>query len=178
MNVRQLKFLACGLLLTLPMLANAEIYKWRDKDGNMKYSDTPPPSNVQLQSVGGKKVVTGTGKEPLAPVTETAKMATPSTTTNKSANNKEGAGNDAKQDDVAKLRQKNTEIEKKNNEEKEKQAKLKDENCKAAKANNQAYAQGGRVYKMNDKGEREYMSDADLKAGVEKTQAEINQYCN
>ncbi|MFM9836020.1 MAG: DUF4124 domain-containing protein [Methylophilaceae bacterium] len=178
MKLRQLVFTATLLLLALPLLANAEVYKWRDKDGKVRYSDTPPPANVKLESVGGKKLATSTGKDPLAPVTETSKLATPAGTANRNAPNKEGASSDAKQDEAAKLRQKNAEIEKKNNEEKEKQAQIKAENCKAAKANNQAYAQGGRVYKVNEKGEREYMSDQDLKAGVEKTQAEINEYCN
>jgi Domain of unknown function (DUF4124) len=176
MKVRQLICMTCAVLLVLPILANAEIYKWKDKNGVVRYSDTPPPSNVKIESVGGKKLATSTGKEPLAPVTETAKMAAPANTTTKNAGNKgDKAGGD---DEAAKLRQKNAEVDKRNKEEKEKQAQLKEENCKAAKANHESYAQGGRVYKMNEKGEREYMSDADLKAGAEKTQNEINEYCN
>ena len=52
------------------------------------------------------------------------------------------------------------------------------ENCKAARSNYETYNQGGRVYKMNEKGEREYMGDNDLKQGKEQAQNEINGNCN
>ena len=172
MRVRQLVCVVCAALLAMPMLANAEVYKWKDKNGAVRYSDTPPPSNVKLEPMGRKNVTKPTGREALAPVP--AAVSTPaSPATVKAATGKEGG-----EDEAAKLRQKNAEVEKRNKEEKEKQAKLKEENCKAAKANHQSYAQGGRVYKMNEKGEREYMSDKDLKEGAEKTQNEIDEYCN
>ncbi|HLD10422.1 MAG TPA: DUF4124 domain-containing protein, partial [Methylophilaceae bacterium] len=30
--------------MALPIAGNAEVYKWKDKDGVTRYSDTPPPS--------------------------------------------------------------------------------------------------------------------------------------
>ena len=175
MKVRQILCVLCAALLALPLLANAEIYKWKDKDGSIRYSDTPPPSNIKQESITGKKALKPTGSAPLSPVSEAAKPATPAPTA-KDDMSKEGKG--SKEDEAAKLRQKNAEIEKKNKEEKEAQAKLKEENCKAAKANHETYVQGGRVYKMNEKGEREYMSDKDLKEGAQKTQSEVNEYCS
>ncbi len=41
----------------------------------------------------------------------------------------------------------------------------------------ETYTQGGRVYKMNEKGEREYLDDSAFKAGREKAQQEINENC-
>ena len=79
---------------------------------------------------------------------------------------------------AAKLRQKNAETDKNNKKEKEAQAKIKEENCKASKANLASYQQGGRVYKMNEKGEREYLDDDGLKAGAEKAQKEVSEYCS
>lgn len=175
MKVRQLIGLMCSIALVFPLLANAQIYKWKDKDGSIRYSDTPPPSNIKPQSIGGKKVADPTGKQPLSPVTDSAKAPA---SAKEAKDSKEAVGKESKEDEAAKLRQKNAEIEKKNKVEKESQAKLKAENCKAAKANHESFAQGGRVYKTNEKGEREYMSDKDLKEGAEKTQAEINEYCN
>lgn len=62
--------------------------------------------------------------------------------------------------------------------EKEAQAKIKAENCKFAKSNFETYVQGGRVIKVNEKGEREYLDDAALKKGADKSRAEVSKYCN
>jgi hypothetical protein len=29
----------------------AQVYKWRDKDGNLRFSDTPPPPGVEAEKV-------------------------------------------------------------------------------------------------------------------------------
>jgi hypothetical protein len=159
--------LVLTIFSSLPLVSQAEIYKWKDKDGTIRYTDTPPPSNIKQESIGGKKVIQPTGKDPLAPVA--SGQAEPSKAAPDKAN-KEAAD--------AKLRQRNAEIEKKNKQENETQAKIKAENCKAAKANFETYNQGGRVYKMNEKGEREYMDDKDLDAGKVQAQKDINQNCN
>jgi glutaredoxin len=41
-------FLVFIFLLPLSSLKSAEIYKWRDKDGNIIFSDTPPPPGVEV----------------------------------------------------------------------------------------------------------------------------------
>ncbi len=158
----------------LPMLASAEVYKWKDKDGSVRYSDTPPPSNVKQEAIHGKKSSKATNQAPLSPVESTQPVVAKDEMKGKeSAGKSEGA-----EDAAAKLRQKNAEAEKRNKQEKESQAKLKDENCKAAKSNLASYTQGGRVYKMNEKGEREYLDDAGLKDGASKAQKEVAEYCN
>ena len=173
MKVRQLICMACAALLALPMLANAEVYKWRDKDGSVRYSDTPPPSNIKLESIGKKNAVNPTGKEPLAPVTETAKKTVPVVNTTKNTSSKEG-----KEDEAAQERQNKAEIDKKAKEEKEKIAKIKEENCKTAKTNLANYQQGGRLFKVDEKGERHYMDDKELKDGATKAQQDISENCS
>jgi FKBP-type peptidyl-prolyl cis-trans isomerase len=167
-----MKFLPL-LLATLALtavsgLSQAEIYKWKDKDGKVRYSDTPPPSNVKQEAIAGKKKsVAPTGKAPLAPAAAVPTAATPK--------NSEPPANP--EDLAAEQRRNNAEVEKNNKLEKEAEAKRKAENCSAAKANMETYTQGGRVYKMNEKGEREYLDDEDFKAGREKAQQEINENC-
>ena len=163
--------LATFVLTSISGLSQAEIYKWKDKDGKVRYSDTPPPSNVKQEAIiGKKKPAEPTGKEPLAPVDKasTAPVAgipkNPEPPTNP-------------EDLAAEKRQQNAEAEKKNKQEKEAEAKRKAENCSAAKANMETYTQGGRVYKMNEKGERQYMDESDFKAGKEQAQQEINENC-
>ena len=159
--------LAVLVLSASPILSQAEVYKWKDKDGTIKYSDTPPPSNIKQEAVKGKrKLGEPTGKAPLAPVEKAvvapAKFNEAPTTPEEAA---------------AKQRRNNADADKRNKQEKETQAKLNTENCKAAKANLESYAQGGRVYKMNEKGEREYLDDKGLNEGAEKARGEIAEYC-
>lgn len=53
MKVQQILSSVCLIALVLPMAVNAEIYKWKDKNGVMIYSDTPPPAtNVRVESIG------------------------------------------------------------------------------------------------------------------------------
>lgn len=162
--------LALLILSVVSTLSHAEIYKWKDKDGTIRYTDTPPPSNIKQEPMGSKKAVKPAAKEPLSQV-EGGKQAVPVT---KSATpvpvNEE--------DSAAALRQRNAEAEKRNKQEKEAEAKRKAENCKAAKANFETYNQGGRVYKMNEKGEREYMDDKGLQEGKAQAQREIEENCN
>jgi hypothetical protein len=173
MKLRRLLYAVVAISLALPIAAGAEIYKWKDKDGVVRYSDTPPPSNIKQEPIGKKKVPSSVQNQ--TPATQgDAKNVPPETAT------KKPVINDSVDPSVeaARLRQRNAEIEKNNKQEREAQDKLKAENCKAAKANHETYARGGRVYKTNEKGEREYMNDKDLQEGAQKTQAEMDEYCN
>lgn len=168
-------YLVAGLVMltALPTLSQADIYKWKDKDGVTRYSDTPPPSNIKLENIGTKKVVKPTGKEPLTVV----KGDQPASTAQQELPTQELPSVSA-EETAAKLRQQTAEVEKRNKQEKESQAKLNAENCRAAKANLASYVQGGRVYKMNDKGEREYLDDVGLKQGADKARADAAKFCN
>ncbi len=156
MKVHQLLCLMCAVALALPMVANAQVYKWADKNGKVHYTDTPPPSNVKTKMLG---------KEKTKPVVNTT--SSPS----------EEVARDKFEEEAAKLRQRNAEIEKNNKREQEAQAKLDVENCAAARANYQTYAQGGRIYRTLENGEREYLSDDGLDTGKRDAQNEIDEYC-
>ena len=151
-------------------LIHAEIYKWKDKNGVIRYSDMPPPSNIKQESISGKKkAVQATGQAPLTPV-ETA-PAVPANV------KKPNPAPLSVEEEAAEKRQRDAEINKKNKQEKELEAKRKEENCSSAKSNMETFTQGGRVYKMNERGEREYMDNKDFKAGKEKAQQEMNENC-
>jgi len=170
MKLRQLLYIVCAASLAMPLFASAEIYKWKDKDGVVRYSDVPPPSNIKQESIGKKKAMAPVESAP--PAADDVKSVPAAT---KQSEVKDAIDPEA---EAARVRQQNAETEKNNKQEKELQAKLKEDNCRAAKANHEAYTQGGRVSKMNEKGEREYLGDKELKEGAEKTQAEIDEYCN
>ena len=169
----QLPWMLCALLLALPSLGNAEIYKWRDKNGSIRYSDTPPPSNIKQEAIGGKRALKPAAQATVAPVANEQ----PAPADKEAAKDSPPVPGSADEEAAAK-RQSNAEAEKNNKLEKEKQEAARAENCKAAKSNLASYEQGGRVYKMNEKGEREYLDENDFKTGREKATQEINENCN
>ena len=175
--MKLLPLLLAALALTaVSGLSQAEIYKWKDKNGQIRYTDTPPPSNIKQESMSGKKKVPApTGAAPLSAVAPADSAAATAAVPKVMPKDIEPPKNP--EDAAAEQRRRNAEVEKNNKKEKEAEAKRKAENCTGAKANMQTYTQGGRVYKMNEKGEREYMDESGFKAGREKAQQEINENC-
>lgn len=165
-----MKQLLWGLSLVLalaPAVSQAEIYKWKDKNGVVRYSDIPPPSNVPHESLGKKA-----GKAPAAveapaavapegaPVPDSGVQQTPEEVT-----------------PDAEVQRQEEEAARKQAEAAEAEQRAKQENCTTARANLANFEQGGRVYKMNEKGEREYLGDAELAEGKANAQAEVDKYC-
>jgi len=146
-------------LALLPMSANAEIYKWKDSNGVIRYSDVPPPSNIPRESLGSKNVV--------------APPAAPSSTEPSAQKKSPAAGREG---DAVK-RQEDAEAAKNKEQAKEATLKIKQQNCATAKANLQNYQQGGRIYKMNEKGERDYLDDTDIAKNLAQAQKDVDEYC-
>ena len=144
-----------SLLAVLPMSSQAEIYKWKDSTGKMRYSDTPPPSNVPHQSLKTDKAQPA---PPVAPAAETKDK-------NPAANN-----------DAPKPKE-GVEVTNKNEELKEAELKIRKHNCELAKTNLQTLKRGGRIYTKNEKGEEKNMTDADVAQGIEQAQKDIAEYC-
>lgn len=181
MKVQKILYTVCVIALVMPMMANAEIYKWKGKNGVTRYSDTPPPARVKVEVIdktGTDQRVRPAATEGASPVRLNGKPAMENGKAKpqrfKEPEFDKEMGEEASAEN---LRTKNAEVEKSNKLERETQAKRDIGNCKAARANYQAYAQGGRIYTTNENGERKYLGDADLAAGKAKTQGEINKYC-
>lgn len=155
----------------LPLVSQAQVYKWKDKDGSIRYTDTPPPSNIKQETIGTKKTVTPN----VSPAPEQGQA--PAKAANPDNSFKEVPSPEAEAA-AAQMRQRKAEDEKRAKQEKEAEAKRKAENCRAARTNYETYNQGGRVFKLNEKGEREFMGDNDLSASKAQAQREINMNCN
>ncbi len=188
-------------LLILPSLANAEIYKWKDKNGAMRYSDVPPPSNVKQESLYGKKIPQPTGLAPLAEVEGDAtaaankdktaftkdKPVADKTTLDKNRMPQDKAKADKAVSDkvpplskeqAAAKRAKDAEQQKKADEAKQAELTIKETNCKSAKSNLATYTNGGRIIKTNDKGEKEFLGDNDINQAKDNSQKEVEKYCD
>lgn len=170
---------ALSVLLITTLPAQAEIYKWVDKDGTVKYTDTPPPTGVKSLSTIGKKTAAPTAQAPspetpqVTPGTN-AKPQTPGAAKVDSLGKSDNTSPEAQ----AKKKRELEEIAKKNKAELEAQAKKKELNCATARTNYQTYSQGGRIYKTNEKGERIYVDEKDLAEGAAQAQRDMQEYCN
>jgi Domain of unknown function (DUF4124) len=161
--------LSSGVLLSSVLLisndAQAEIYKWRDKDGTIRYTDTPPPSNIKLLGRIGYKGAAG-------PVS----VQTPPEVKGDAPPPIEAGAPKAGAEKKKSAEQSPEELEAQKKQQAE-LAKTKAKNCASAKANYQTYVQGGRVFRTNENGEREVLGDEQLQEGVAKAQREINENC-
>ena len=57
-------------------------------------------------------------------------------------------------------------------------AQAKDQACKAARSRVAQFEQGGRIYKVNEKGEREYYGDQDIAAELQKAKDDVAANCS
>jgi Domain of unknown function (DUF4124) len=169
MKIRQ-SLMLCALLLALPLLGHAQIYKWKDKNGAIRYTDTPPPSGIKQEAIGKKKAGQAADQTPLAPVEGASPVATKDAKKEdkKEAMSKEGA---------VKKRQADAEADKKAKQEKEKQELAQVANCKLARSNLATYNNGGRITKTDENGERIYLDDKDIEKGKAQAQEDVNKYC-
>jgi Domain of unknown function (DUF4124) len=138
-----------ALACALAPLASAQLYKYVDKDGKTVYSDTPP-ANVESKQINiqpSSGAGAGGPKSFLERDKETDKAR------------EDAKDKTKKAEEVAKT------------------AAANDERCKQAKIEYQVYADGGRLVKYNDKGERIYLGDAEIDAERIRSQKVMDEAC-
>ena len=162
------KILAFLVVLAFSAGAAAQAYKWVDKDGKVRYADTPPPG----EKATPLKTPSGPTPPPPPPGAEAGK--------------KDGASKDgtAKKDEkpltpeaaFRKRQQEREEAEKKAQKEAA-DAATKRANCDSAQLNLRTLQSGQRVTVTDASGERAYMDDAQREQAVARAQASVNQWC-
>lgn len=158
---RNMKWMVCCvLLLLLPATSHAEIYKWRDKDGSIRYSDIPPPSNIKNESMLGNKIPKPTA--PAAPVKDAANQNSNAPISN---------------DEAAAKRAKDAEAQKKADETKQAELKFRQESCAAAKRNQAMYNVGGRIATTDAQGERRFLGEDEIEQGKIDAAKAIEKFC-
>lgn len=159
-----------SLLIASALPAQAEIYKWEDKNGTVRYTDTPPPAGAKPLSTIGKKVTPPANQQPVTSTNATTNATEPSPKVDKV----DGSSPEA----LAKKKRELEEVAKKNKAELDAQAKKREQNCATARTNYQTYSQGGRIYKTNENGERVYVDESDLAQGAAQAQRDMQEYCS
>lgn len=153
------------LLLICLLLASADIFagnnKWVDADGNVHYSDQPPPANVKAKTLR-------TSSDNAAPASAVAASAVAAGSAQKTIAERE-----------AELRK--AQAAKKETADKAAQEQAKKDaektNCSAAQQNLRALQDGMRLMELDAKGERSYLNDEQRRQRVEKAQEDVKTYC-
>jgi len=151
--------IGCAVMLLLAGLSHAEIYKWKDKDGSIRYSDIPPPSNIKNEPMLGNKIPKSS-----APASSKDAASPNPAVTNSS-------------DEAATKRSKDAEALKKAEEIKQAELKFRQESCAAAKRNHAMYNLGGRIATTDAQGERRFLGDEEIAKGKAEAAQAIEKFC-
>ncbi len=157
-----LRVLAIGLLLAFAAAASAQMYRWVDKDGRVRYSDTPPPAGIK-----------GTTLQQ-APSTYAPPAASDAAA--KDAN--KGPLTPAEQEADFRKRQLDAQKAREKEEQASRDAQAKQYNCARAKDSLAGLESGQRVSRTNASGERYYIDDAQRDAEIARARQAVSSWCD
>ena len=167
---------AALLLCALSLPASAQ-WKWRDKSGQMQYSDLPPPPGV-----ADRDILLRPSTGPRAPTQPS--IGTPGTAPSGSASAVISAERvpalvpkGVEPALEAKRRQSEQDEANKRKADEPRLAAVKAENCSRAQANLRALQSGSKMTRTNEKGEREVFDDAMRADESRRTREEIAFNC-
>jgi len=143
--------LACAAVLGALLAAPAHAqWKWRDKSGQVQYSDLPPPAGIADNDIlqrPNSALRRAPAAAPIAPAS--AASGAPTLAPKGTEPELEAKRHKAEQEEAAKKKA-----------EADKIAAAKADNCNRAKAQMRTLDSGIRIARTNDKGEREILDDA------------------
>ena len=149
--MKRLLIIAIACLAT--PIASAELYKYVDKDGKTVYTDQPP-LNIDTKQLN---IRSGVSTNTPAPA------AAPKTALQRDKELQKG------RDEVRDRAKKS--------EDSAKQAQAQEQACAQARSTYQTYADGGRIHKYNDKGERVFLGDQEIEVERERSKREMDEAC-
>lgn len=144
---------ASALLFAGDLMAGEYIYQWKDKSGQIVYSDNPPPGNIPSRRLRRDAVGEISGQD-----------AAP-------------AKSVADQDLEMKKRQQEQSEKQAKSDKESADSKARAQNCEMAKNQLAALESGQRIARFNAQGEREYLDDAQRATEVERTRKAVADSC-
>jgi len=152
--------MACGA-------AHAQLYHYKDAQGRMVYSDSPPPPGVPAGNVLKAPKLKQSAPAPEAPATADAK--------GKDDKSKDKKGPQSVADREADYKKRMAEADKKNKEaaQKDEQAQQTQARCASLQANLAALQSGQRMRKFDANGNPYFVDDAERNADVAKAQQDM-----
>ena len=145
-------------LITLSLLCAstvslaAKVYKWTDSQGNVHYGERAP--NTQAKEVELRNLHPS-GSEAPAPANSPQDVNKLLDTLSKERQEKADKAAAAEQE-----------------------RKQREKNCAAAKRNATGYQIGGRIYEIDENGERRFLGDKEIDKKLEASKREVEKWCN
>jgi hypothetical protein len=159
--------LLTALLCAVSALPAMAQWKWKDANGRVQYSDSPPPSSVRESDILQRPNAARRASLPATSATP-APAASAAPTSAAPKVDKELEERKKKQDELEAAKKKEAE---------QKNAALRKENCTQARNYMKSLEDGMRISRTTSTGEREILDDAGRAAEVKRTQAIINSDC-
>lgn len=160
------RFVAPLIVCALPMLANAQVYTWKDANGRTHFSDQPP-ADIEVKPARGNFVPPQASEVP-----KTSGSAAASTDTKASG----PKSWEEKDREFTKRQQEKAEAEAKAKKEQEAKAQ-KAQYCSSLRSNLAMLERGGRVATPDAKGEPNYLSESQVKGEADKIRAILAKDC-
>ncbi|MDR2882126.1 MAG: DUF4124 domain-containing protein [Azoarcus sp.] len=166
-----------GLTATLAATASAEIYKWKDKDGKVHFSDTPPPSQPGVKAQQPKRTpppVMVLEPEPDEDAEEGA--AEPKDTATPAPAQSQQTQAEQRDEEFRKRRAAAAEARQKA----EKDAAAAEErkqNCQRARAQHATLSSGQRVALPTETGGHKYLNDEERAAEIARAKGLMETFC-
>lgn len=137
---------------TLPCAAQ---WKWRDAQGRIQYSDRPPPNDVRDRDILARPAAAPTAAHAGA-------RTAPASAASAAGNTPAGTATTSSSDPAleARKRQADAAQDQARRDEEARVARQKVENCARAKEYARTVESGQRISRTNEKGEREFLDDA------------------
>lgn len=153
--------LGAAVLLALAAAAATagDIYTWKDKDGRVTYSDNPPPGNIPARTLGGRNAEAAPGP-PENVQGDKARAPTAADQELEFRKRRAEASEQQVKADKAAA-----------------EAEDKRKNCERARNQLTALESGQRVARYNDKGEREFLDDAQRAQEIESARKAVDSWC-
>jgi len=163
--MKSIRPLICLALCLCALTASAQ-WQWTDKDGRKVFSDRAPPSDIPEKNIlkrPGSRGSAAIATTPAATPAAAPGVAAAPVGTDKSLQDKKKQAEDA---EVAKRKA-----------EEERNARLMAENCSRAQQAKAGLDAGGRMSRINEKGEREFFDEAAIASEGQRLQTIINENC-
>jgi hypothetical protein len=172
-NLRLLSVLFTSMMFA-SSLGYAEIYKWKDVEGKLRYSDVPPKSDVKYEVLNKKKE--SRAPEANKPMSNEVKLAKSLEANSLGKNAKEVTGIENK--GYEKIKENAAKTTKAPAVDDGDMVAMNAENCRAAQSNYALYNNGGRIKQVNAKGEVVFLDNAEIAGAKANAQKDIDKFCN
>lgn len=178
-------FLVFGLLassLMLPGIASAQLYQWRDTNGRVVFSDTPPPPGIPPGNIIKSPKARSAPAPAAAPAASGATPAAAGTTPAAGTASAPGASATAKAGAQKSVAEREADFKKRQAEAAEKSQKdsetaandsRREDQCRGLRQSLAALEGGQRIRRFNDKGEPYFVEDAERAKDTERVRRDI-----